>query len=100
SQPAELAAERYAAELERYLPARGDLPGFDVVLLGMGPDGHILSVFPGSKALRSDSLVVAVPAPQHVEPHLARVSLNPKVLSVAGLVIVMVAGEAKADVLA
>ena len=100
SEPADLVADKYREELERYLPAVGDLPGFDVVLLGVGPDGHILSVFPKSKTLRSKALVVAVPAPDHVEPHLPRVTLSPRLLPVAGQVIVMVAGAAKAEMLA
>jgi len=100
SEPAQLVAQRYAEQLERYLPAVGDLPGFDVILLGVGPDGHILSIFPGSKALESDELVVAVPAPQHVEPHRERVSINPRLLQVAGTVIVMVSGAAKAEMMA
>ena len=87
-------------QLERYLPAVGNLPGFDVILLGVGPDGHILSIFPGSEALTSAELVVTVPAPQHVEPHLERVSLNPKLLNAAGTVLVMVSGAAKAGVMA
>ena len=76
------------------------MPGFDVILLGVGPDGHILSIFPGSDALASPELVVAVPAPTHVEPHLARVSLNPRLLPAASLVLVMVSGATKADVMA
>ena len=96
SEPAQLVAQRYAEQLERYLPAVGDLPGFDVILLGVGPDGHIMSIFPGSKALESDDLVVTVPAPQHVEPHLDRVSLNPKLLKAAESIIVMASGSAKA----
>ena len=100
SEPAQLVAQRYAEQLERYLPAVGDLPGFDVILLGVGPDGHILSIFPGSKALNSNDLVVAVPAPQHVEPHRERVSIHPRLLQAAGTVIVMVSGAAKSGVMA
>lgn len=100
SEPMQLVAERYTAELERYLPAGGDLPAFDVILLGVGPDGHILSIFPDSKALRSRALVVTVPAPQHIEPHHPRISLHPRLLAAAGAVILMAAGEGKAEVIA
>jgi 6-phosphogluconolactonase len=96
----QLAAQRYAEQMARYLPAVGDLPAFDVFLLGVGPDGHILSIFPGSSAVQSDDLVVAVPAPDHVTPHLDRVSLHPRLLDVAGSVLVIVSGTAKADVMA
>ena len=50
---------------------------------GIGPDGHVLSVFPDSEAFDKDDTVVGVPAPTHVEPHVARVTLNPRVLDVA-----------------
>jgi 6-phosphogluconolactonase len=94
------AAQRYARQLQRYVPAVGDLPGLDVILLGVGADGHILSIFPRSSAVQSDDLVVTVPAPDHVDPHLDRVSLHPRLLGAAGLVLVMVSGAAKADVMA
>jgi 6-phosphogluconolactonase len=99
SEPAQLTADRYAAELERYLPSVGGLPAFDVMMLGVGSDGHILSIFPGSKVLDTSALVVVVPAPRHIEPHHQRVSLHPRLLRVARLVIVMVAGDGKADVI-
>lgn len=95
------AAEQYALELRRTVETDGQgVPIFDVVLLGVGPDGHILSVFPGSDALREDApLVVAVPAPTHVEPHVPRLTLNPRIVEAARLVVVMAGGAAKAEML-
>ena len=92
------AAADYAAELEQRIPTDADgLPVFDLVLLGMGADGHILSVFPGSAALAPGApLVSAVPAPTHVEPHLPRLTLNPRVIGAARHVVVMCTGAAKA----
>lgn len=102
SDPGPLAAERYAAEIRRHVPSSSSgLPAFDVILLGVGPDGHLLSVFAGSPALADDApLVVAVPAPEHVEPHLPRLTLSPRLLESARLLLVMVAGSAKADIVA
>ena len=96
------AAKRYAEELRRIVPTDGEgLPIFDLVLLGVGPDGHILSVFPGSDALREDApLVIAVPAPTHVEPHVPRLTLNPRIVETAREVLVMASGSSKAEVLA
>jgi 6-phosphogluconolactonase len=100
--PVELAAQLYLREINRYVPlAKGGVPVFDVILSGLGPDGHIFSLFPGSAGLALDApIVLAVPAPEHVEPHIARVTLSARVLPVARLVLVMTSGERKADVVA
>ena len=101
-EPVELAAQLYLRQLNRYVPlARGGVPVFDVILSGLGPDGHIFSLFPGSPGLALDApVVLAVPAPEHVEPHIARVTLSARVLPVARLVLIMTSGAQKADVLA
>jgi 6-phosphogluconolactonase len=91
---AELATELRAAPLA----TDGGWPVFDLVLLGVGPDGHILSVFPGSTALHSSAWAVAVPAPRHVEPMVPRLTLNPAIVTVAREVLVVALGAAKADV--
>jgi 6-phosphogluconolactonase len=93
---AELARELRAAPLDR----EGDWPVFDLVVVGVGPDGHLLSVFPGSEAFGSGELALAIPAPTHVEPHVERVTLNPAVLGVARGVLVTVSGTAKASIVA
>ncbi len=96
-QDADWIAQSCATQLLTTLPQREGLPAFDVILLGMGPDGHVLSVFPGSPAFEPDTpFVMAVPAPTQVEPHVARVTLNPRLLSVAEHVLLMVGGAAKA----
>ncbi len=98
----EWAAADYAVKLEHGLPHRNDdAPSFDLVLLGVGPDGHILSVFPGSAALAPDApLAVDVPAPEHVTPRVARITVNPRLVAAAERVLVMVTGAGKADVAA
>ncbi len=96
------AAARYAGELQTRGPG-GDpegTPAFDLLLLGVGPDGHILSVFPGSAAWDDPATCLAIPAPAHVEPHVERVTLTPRVVSAARRVVVVTAGASKADVLA
>ena len=58
---AEAAAERYAAELDRYAPHGDDVPEFDVALFGMGPDGHVASLFPEHPGVYEDGpTVIAV----------------------------------------
>jgi 6-phosphogluconolactonase len=95
------AAARYAAELEADGPEFVDgVPMFDIVLVGMGPDGHVLSVFPGSDAFDRSEPVLGIPAPTHIEPHLPRVTLNPRVLTVAREVALVAYGAAKAEIVA
>jgi 6-phosphogluconolactonase len=69
------------------------------VLVGVGPDGHILSVFPGSVAFDRLESVLPIPAPTHVEPHVPRVTLNPRVVAAARSVLVVVHGAGKASIL-
>lgn len=77
-----------------------DLFPADVVLLGMGEDGHIASLFPGSPALEEgldplgDSFVIDVPAGEPA-PSLPRLSLTLYALKQAFLTLVLVRGEAK-----
>jgi 6-phosphogluconolactonase len=92
---AELAAELHASEIA----VEDGWPVFDLVLAGVGPDGHILSVFPGSAALESRAWAVAVPAPRHIEPHVPRVTLNPRVVTVARETLVVAMGQSKAAIL-
>ena len=96
----EWCAERYASEVAAALPVVGGWPAFDVVLVGIGDDGHLFSVFPGGEALGSERLGLAVPAPTHIEPHVERVTLNPAILASAGRILAIVAGAPKAEVVA
>lgn len=96
-----VAAGLYAAELAAALPDAGGVPVFDLLLVGMGPDGHILSVFPDSPALMAGMpLVLPIPAPSHIPPALPRVTLNPVVIGAARAVLLIAGGAAKAPTVA
>jgi 6-phosphogluconolactonase len=97
---AQWCAAAYATEVVAALPQVGRWPAFDLVLVGIGSDGHLLSVFPGSAALTSDRVGLAIPAPTHIEPHVERVTLNPAILGAAGQVLAIATGEGKAAVVA
>ncbi len=97
--PPEAAAERYAEQLATHLPHdAGDWPRFDLVLLGLGTDGHTASLFPGTGAVtRDDATVLAV----YVATLDAwRVSLARPVLEAARRLLFLVSGPAKAVVVA
>jgi 6-phosphogluconolactonase len=95
---AEAAARRYEEEIRRFFGLeQGGLPHFDLVLLGLGPDGHTASLFPGSGSLHETRrLAVAVrrPSPDH-----DRVTLTLPVLNAAHVVVFLVSGESKASAL-
>jgi 6-phosphogluconolactonase len=90
------AAAGYAAVLaEHAAPGDGLAPPFDVLLLGVGPDGHVASLFPGDPALRSrDRSVVGVR--NSPKPPPARVSLTLPVIRAARQVWLIAAGAEKA----
>jgi 6-phosphogluconolactonase len=76
-------------------------PIFDLLLIGIGGDGHCLSVFPGSPlALERAPVAAGVPAPTHIEPHVPRLSFSLGVLASARAVIALAPGAGKADALA
>jgi 6-phosphogluconolactonase len=74
------------------------LPAIDVVHLGMGPDGHTASLFPGSPALDADAgrLVVMNEDPSGRNPH-PRMTFTFSAIARARLVVITVEGEAKRD---
>jgi 6-phosphogluconolactonase/glucosamine-6-phosphate isomerase/deaminase len=98
----EEAAHRYEAELKSFYgagsldPAR---PLFDVVLMGVGPDGHTASLFPGYSALaETERWVVGVPK-AHVEPFVPRVTLTLPALASCQEMLFEVGGADKRAVL-
>ncbi len=97
------AAHLYDRVLRRAFatPDRG-IPRFDLVLLGMGADGHVASIFPGSGALRiRRRLVTGVSPPGSAGPGgtRARVTLTLPVINAASCVMILVSGESKSDTL-
>ncbi|HZX01668.1 6-phosphogluconolactonase [Kribbella sp.] len=93
-QGAEAAASAYAAELET-----AGSPTFDVLLLGVGPDGHVASLFPGYPQLGVTD-VAAVAVHDSPKPPPIRVSLTLPQLNNAREVWFVVSGEDKAEAVA
>jgi 6-phosphogluconolactonase len=95
---ANAAALEYEQTLrEQFRLVDGQLPSFDLVLLGMGPDGHTASLFPGTEALHEARRMVVS---NWVEKfHSWRITLTRPVLNNASRIMFLVAGEDKAVVL-
>lgn len=107
--PLEEAAQAYDATVRRVLDPRD--PHLDLVLLGMGPDGHTASIFPGSPLVPRYEEITGVfqawssrswtqerlcaPVPDAPKPPEQRLTLTPFVINQARQVIVLVAGEDK-----
>ena len=89
------AATAYERELEGLFGP--ELPRFDLILLGLGGDGHTASLFPGSAALEERERRV-VPAQVSGQP-FSRLTLTLPVLNAARLVVFLVSGAAKAEIL-
>ncbi len=89
------AAREYELELRSHFHlAAGEAPRFDLVLLGMGNEGHTLSLFPGTKALRDNGWLVVR---NWIGKLFAeRITLTAPAVNDAALVIFMVAGADKA----
>jgi len=90
------AARLYERVLRSTVP--GDPPRFDVVLLGVGPDGHTASLFPHSPQLTADGLVAATP-PAPLTPHVERLTFTYQLINAAAQVLVLVAGADKASIM-
>ncbi len=91
------AAARYEARLREAFPGE-EAPPLDLVLLGMGPDGHTASLFPGTAAVEERSRWVAVGrAPS---PPVSRITLTLPALGGARRVLFLITGAAKSRVVA
>ena len=92
------AAAWYADQLAAAAPEGQELPRIDVLLLGMGPEGHVASIFPESPAVSDGRPVVAVR--NCPKPPPTRVSLGFPAINAAEEVWLLVSGEAKAPAVA
>lgn len=91
----ELEAERYGKVLEEELPIVNNIPQFDIVILGMGDDGHTASIFPHEIDLwdSKNNCEVAV----HPDSGQRRITITGKLINNAKTVAFLVTGSSKAE---
>jgi 6-phosphogluconolactonase len=102
TQPIEHAAEQYENHLKQYFGSNppGGFPVFDLILLGLGEDGHTASLFPHDPALTQNTCwVAAVHPPPKAQPAIPRLTLTLPVINAAHNVIFLVSGPGKRRVL-
>ena len=90
------AARDYEEEIRRFF-GESERPGFDLIILGMGEDGHTASLFPGSKSFE-ETVRLAIPV-YLAEPRKNRITLTLSVLNNADQILFLVTGPSKASVL-
>lgn len=88
-------AKKYSEEIKTYINMRGESPVFDLVLLGLGDDGHTASIFPGELELFEDKRICAVTS--HPLSGQKRITVTGKVLNNANRIFFMVTGANKAQ---
>lgn len=97
-------AQQYAAELAEFAADGAALPLFDVVLLGMGPDGHVASLFPGHEGLQVDqdgeSSAVTLGVTDSPKPPAERISMSQAAINHTRKLWVAAWGEEKAPAIA
>jgi 6-phosphogluconolactonase len=91
-------AEAYEQSLRQFFALKpGEFPQFDMILLGLGPDGHTASLFPGTAGLNENSKLVIANWVEKMKT--SRISLTLPVLNAARCVAFLVSGTDKASVL-
>ncbi|HEX3510953.1 MAG TPA: 6-phosphogluconolactonase [Solirubrobacteraceae bacterium] len=90
-------AAGYAAALREHL---GERPEIDTVVLGIGPDGHVASLFPGAEALDADPAELCLGVHDSPKPPPERLTLTLEVLRRARSCVLLATGASKADAIA
>jgi 6-phosphogluconolactonase len=90
-------AARYERELTERVSDDGALPVLDLIVLGIGPDGHVASLFPGAATLDAGEDAVCLGVEDSPKPPPERITLSLAVLRAARSCLLLATGASKAD---
>jgi len=97
-------ARRYADALQAHIPhiphEAGELPVLDLIVLGIGPDGHVASLFPGAPTLDAGPQAICLPVHDSPKPPPERITLSLAVLRAARRCLLLATGAGKAGAIA
>jgi 6-phosphogluconolactonase len=90
-------ARRYAEHLRAHAPAADGPPSLDLIVLGIGPDGHVASLFPGAPTLDAGPEELCLGVHDSPKPPPQRITLTLPVLQAARRCLMLATGAGKAD---
>jgi 6-phosphogluconolactonase len=93
----ERGAEQYAQALREHAPIEERLAVLDVIVLGIGPDGHVASLFPGAPTLDAGDGELCLGVHDSPKPPPERITLTLSVLRAARRCVLLATGASKAD---
>ena len=88
--------KEYATEIQIFIPSLNGWPNFDLIMLGMGDDGHTASIFPNQMTLMNSDTITAIAV--HPDSGQQRITLTGEVLNHAKRVAFLVAGAQKSRI--
>ena len=90
-------AARYSEEIRKFTSQTNGLPAFDIIILGMGDDGHTASIFPGNLHLLESEKICETAL--HPVSGQQRITITGKVINNSDSVYFMVTGDSKAKII-
>ncbi len=93
------AAKEYENKLRFFFNSPQKIPSFDLVLLGMGNDGHTASLFPGNPSLDEKDRLVVATEDKNASPAVPRITLTLPILNEAKDILFLISGEQKGNIL-
>ena len=91
-----LEAERYSKEIGSWVNFKNGLPSFDLIILGLGEDGHTASIFPDQMGLLESNKICEIAV--NPQTHQKRITITGKVINNAKNIVFLISGNKKADI--